>query len=57
MKVVTDEFGRIYLPNIGWIITKLPNHSFEVTTNQDGSISLLEQVILVPFDFEGIELV
>ena len=57
LEVVTDEFGRIYLPNLGWLITQLPNHTLEVTSNQDGLINLLNQRMPTIFTFESIELI
>lgn len=52
--LVSDEFGRIYLPNIGWFLTTTPNHSFVFDKL---SMKLFKQNIEVDFIFEEIELI
>ncbi len=38
ISVTSDEFGRIYLPNIGWLITHKKNEHYILNTNKDNLI-------------------
>lgn len=53
VELVSDEFGKIYLPNIGWILTKNTNDYF-VFDKSD--FKLFKEDIEVDFIFEEIEL-
>jgi hypothetical protein len=50
----SDEFGRIYLPNVGWFLTTTPNDSFVFDKL---SMKLFKQNIEVDFEFEKIEII
>jgi hypothetical protein len=53
VKLVSDEFGKIYLPNVGWLLTKNINDYF-VFDKTD--FKLFKEDIEVDFIFEKIEL-
>lgn len=50
----SDEFGRIYLPNIGWFLTKKPNDSFAFDKS---NMKLFKENIEIDFVFEELEIV
>lgn len=53
LPVKTDDFGRIYLPNFGWLITNSPNKDLIINTALDGSISLSDSNGTIDFTFEA----
>jgi hypothetical protein len=56
IQVTTDEFGKIYLPNIGWLITDEREQLYDMIRQKD-KIALWKNNELVRFTFEPIELV
>ena len=52
-KLFSDEYGRIYLPNIGWFLT---NRSNDVLDFDKSDFKLFKEDIEVDFIFEEIEL-
>ncbi len=54
VKVKSDEFGRIYLPNIGWFTTSLINQELNFLKNKKALFINSEKI---DFTFEGIEVI
>jgi hypothetical protein len=58
LKVKTDEHGRIYLPNMGWIITQMADTIFELIKNKEGvKFKLSYKGTLVNFIFEPLKII
>lgn len=53
-KVFTDEYGRVYIPNIGWFHTK---HKQESLDFDKSSFKLFRNNIAIDFEFEKIEII
>jgi hypothetical protein len=57
LEIESDEFGRVYLPNLGWIITENPNKKFILLSSKNNKLSLLHNGKKVSFNFEPIEII
>ena len=53
-KLFSDEYGKIYLPNIGWFLTNHKNGIFNFDKN---NFKLFKEEIEIEFIFEKIELI
>lgn len=54
IEVRTDQFGRIYMPNIGWFSTSLANHDLIYSIEAN---SLFNNSERIDFTFENIEFI
>ncbi len=54
LSVKTDSYGRIYLPNFGWLITALKNTELLIQTHSDASVKLTQNNDSIEFSFEPI---
>lgn len=52
MNIISDEFGRIYLAKIGWLITPFFNHTYRLQTNSMNEILLFDKEQSVHFEME-----
>ena len=56
IQVKSDEFGRIYLPNWGWLVTQ-KNKQFELVKNENQKIKLISEGIECDFKFEQLDII
>ena len=54
--VYSDHFGRIYLPNIGWLLTDIKGSKF-LLNRKDNAITLSKDGAIYPYIFEPTEYV
>jgi hypothetical protein len=40
IEVISDQSGKIYLPNVGWLEVEQPNLKYDLLTNEQGKICL-----------------
>ncbi|PCI93397.1 MAG: hypothetical protein COB15_16480 [Flavobacteriales bacterium] len=57
LQVNSDEFGRVYLPNLGWFHTAERKQVFVLTSNLNNDFSLLLNDDEVSFKFEELEII
>jgi hypothetical protein len=55
VSVKSDNFGRIYIANIGWLITSIKNCDFDLIRGCDGKFSLFRENQKISFYIEPIE--
>ncbi|WP_316820485.1 hypothetical protein [Pedobacter gandavensis] len=54
IKITSDRYGRIYLPNIGWLVTESPNTAFSLLGSPK-SITLLNGEYKTNFKLDALE--
>ncbi len=52
ISIASDEFGRIYLPNIGWLLTNEKHQLYDMATNAESEITLRKNGTLIPYRLE-----
>jgi hypothetical protein len=57
LEVKSDEFGRIYLPNLGWIITTVKNDNFQIEKQKNSFFKLIHKNKELHFKLEPIQLI
>lgn len=56
ISISTDKFGRVYLPNFGWLHTETNNEKLLLFTNSS-EISLFNENQKITFSFEPLEII
>jgi hypothetical protein len=57
INIKTDDYGRVYLPNLGWIHTESNNAYFELLTGVNGDFHLQQKNKKANFKFEPLEII
>lgn len=57
IELTTDEWGRIYLPKIGWLITNNPSQHLKLKFEADSGFNLLQNDRKIDFLYEPIQLI
>lgn len=57
IEVLSDEFGRIYLPNIGWLTTSHKNCLYHLTTTQESILVLSSNDNPINYTFEPLAII
>jgi hypothetical protein len=53
-EVFSDNFGRVYLPNVGWFLTENKNQTYIYESKKR---KLFKNKKEIPFEFEGLEII